>query len=307
MGVDQHNTLSIRRGSYPIRASDLPCAPPVHWREPETVFSAFPCRGSFCPDVVEPKVYNVSGAILKQVKQLAARMPLARQAAAVRLLLPRRAWYWAARMAAGAHGHLVARMGGNGPFTTAMMFDLWLRELSFGGAFPMPIRVTGAEIARVPGPRLHVWTHLPLTEVPLRVVLAEGGEPPVVVSDPGKVVGEDEFLVFGWPARTAAIPADGSAVRRVMANLREGRPVVFLADPYLGGALSDMPLRVAMRCAVPVVFQWAELGADGVLEVTFRYAPRQIVRNEDDIAVNMAFLDKANRAALARLGWTRPG
>lgn len=239
------------------------------------------------------------------MRRVAAQLPLARQAAAVRSMLPRRLWYSAALRLARLQGALATRMGGNGQFTTAMMFDLWLRELSFGGDFPLPYRVVGGEIAAGQGARLYVWTHLPLTEVPLHVVLALGGDVPAVVSDPGKVVGEDQFLVFGSATRARAIRANAGAVREVMATLRAGTPAVFLADAYLGGALRDLPLRVAMRTGVPVVFQWAELGADGVLEVVFQYAPRSPVRTEEDVAVNLAFLAERNREALLRLGWAR--
>ena len=223
----------------------------------------------------------------------------------VRRVVPRAAWYGTALTVARLQGRLVARMGGNAAFTTAMMLDFWLRELSFGGVFPIPYRVKGAEVGRTPGPKLYTWTHLPRTEVPLRVGLEEGGEPPAVVADPGKIVNEREFLVFGWKEHIEAIPADEHLVRHVRATLKQGRPVVFLADPFLGGALTDLPLRLAAKAGAPVVFQWAELAADGVLDVEFRLAPQPM--NEDDAAIeeNLAFLRERNREALKRLGWDR--
>ncbi len=234
---------------------------------------------------------------------MAAHLPLSRQAAIVRRLLPPRAWYRCALTAARLQGHLVQRMGGNGAFTTAIMLDFWLRELSFGGSFPLPYRVTGREVVLAPGPRVYTWTHLPLTEVPLRVGLEEGSEPPAVVADRGKIVGDRQFLVFGWKQHIEAIPADDQLLRQVRAKLKGGRSVVFLADPYLGGELSDLPLRLAARMGVPVVFQWAELAPDGVLDVEFRLAPRPLNEDEAAIQENLAFLRDRNREALARLGW----
>ncbi len=247
----------------------------------------------------------MSRSVLKSLKRLAAHLPLSRQAAIVRRVMPRAVWYRTALTMARLQGKLVEQMGGNAAFTTAMMLDFWLRELSFGGVFPIPYRVTGAEVCRTPGAKLYTWTHLPLTEVPLRVGLEVGGEAPAVVADYGKIVNEREFLVFGWKEHIEAIPADEYLVRHVRAKLKEGRPVVFLADPFLGGELTDLPLRIAAKVGVPVVFQWAELAEDGVLDVEFRLAPRPM--SEDDAAVgeNLAFLRERNHEALARLGWNR--
>lgn len=240
------------------------------------------------------------------MKRLAAHVPLSRQAVILRHVLPRGLWFRAALAMARMQGRVVAGMGGNGNFTTLMMLGFWLRELSFGGEFPIPYRVTGAEVVQAPGPKLYTWTHLPLTEVPLRVGLEIGGSEPAVVSDPGKVVGDHEFLVFGWPRRIEALRADAQLLSRVKASLRAGKSVVFLADQYLGGPLSEVPLRVAARLRVPLVFQWAELQPDGVLDVTFRLAPHPFSEDEHAMAENLAFLREQNEAALERLGWGRP-
>ncbi len=246
---------------------------------------------------------KVSKRVLNGLKRVAAHLPLTRQARLVRRVLPRSLWFKTAVAMARAQGGLVARMGGNGPFTTALMLDFWLRELSFGGEFPIPYRVTGADVVRSPGPKLYTWTHLPLTEVPLRVGLEQGGESPAVVADPGNIVGENEVLVVGWTRRVEAIPADDQLLLRVRSKLAAGRPVVFLADQFLGGPLSDVPLRLAARLRVPVVFQWAELAQDGVIEVTFQFAPESGWDEERGIAANVQFLRERNRAALQRLGW----
>lgn len=247
----------------------------------------------------------MSSSVLKNLKALATRLPLSRQASLVRRTVPRRGWYRTALAVARLQGRLVARMGGNGPFTTAMMLDFWLRELSFGGEFPIPYRVQGAEAFLLPGPKIYTWTHLPLTEVPLRAGLEGGCEPPAVVADAGKIVGNREFLVFGWKDRMEAIPADDHLVRNVRAKLKQGRPVVFLADPFLGGPLSDLPLRIAALVGVPVVFQWAELADDGVLDVTFQMAPRALAEGEAALEADLAFLRERNREALRRLGWNQ--
>lgn len=246
---------------------------------------------------------RVSGTILKGLKGLASHLPLSRQARLVRQAVPRRLWFRTALAIARTQGHLVARMGGNGAFTSAMMLDFWLRELSFGGYFPIPYRVQGLDALLAPGPKVYTWTHAPLTELPLRVGLQEGCVPPTVVADPGNVVGDNELLVVGWKERAKAIPADDALLRRVRSTLRGGTPVVFLSDAYLGGPLSDVPLRLAAKLRVPVVFQWAELAADGVIDVTFQYAPHPPEGGEAALEANLAFLRERNREILRRFGW----
>ncbi len=240
---------------------------------------------------------------VRGLKQLATYLPLNRQAVLVRRLLPRRAWYRAALTVARAQGRLVARMGGNGALTTELMLDHWLRELSFAGYFAIPYRVRGLEVCKTPGPKLYTWTHLPLTEVPLRVGLEQGCAAPAVVSDVGKVVGESEFLVFGWPERIEALPVNDQLLSRVKGTLRAGKSVVFLADPHLGGAMSEVPLRIAGRLHVPMVLQWADLQPDGHIEVTFRLAPRPLNENDEAVEENLRFLREARNRRLTALGW----
>lgn len=257
------------------------------------------------PRRAQEQAGKVGGTFRKQLKQITAHLPLARQATLVRHILPRGLWYRAALSISRTQGRIVRQIGGNGEFTTALMLDFWLRELSFGGPFPIPYRITGAEVVRSPGAKLYTWTHLPLTEVPLRVGLEVGGAEPAVVSDPGKVVGQNEFLVFGWSRRIEALPADEHLLGRVKRTLRAGKSVVFLADQLLGGPLSEVPLRVAARLHVPLVYQWANLQPDGVMDVTFQLAPFPMSRTEAEIAANLDFLRERNRVALEGLGLRR--
>lgn len=245
----------------------------------------------------------VSDAAVRVLKQVATHLPLRRQAALVSQLLPSRLWFRAALAISQAQGRLVTRMGGNGRLTAALMLDHWLRELSFFGTYPFPYRSTGVEVFRIPGPKLFCWTHLPLTEVPLRVGLENGGPPVAVVSDMGKIVGNNEFQVFGWKEHMEALPVDGRLLSRVKSTLRSGKSVVFLADHYLGGPMSEVPLRLAAKVRVPLILQWAELAPDGTLEITFREAPFPYSQTEEEIAANMAFLKDARDRTLVDLGW----
>lgn len=250
-----------------------------------------------------PILARLSDTLVLGLKRAATHLPLKRQAALVSTVLPARLWFRAALTISRAQGKLVQRMGGNGALTAALMFDHWLRELSFYGGYPLPYRSRGLEVCLTPGPKLFCWTHLPLTEIPMRVYLERGGAPVAVVSDPGKIVGENEFQVFGWPTRMEALPADSHLLSRVKTTLRAGKSVVFLADHYLGGPMSEVPLRLAAKLRVPLVLQWAELTPQGSLEITYREAPHPFSETEAEIAENIAFLKDARDHTLTALGW----
>ena len=251
-------------------------------------------------------VLALGAPVIRLLKRAATHLPLHRQAELVARMLPARLWYRAALTISRAQGRLVERMGGNRVLTTELMMDYWLRELSLAGPYPIPYRCRGLDLVMGPGAKLLTWTHLPLTEFPLRSY-CEGGAPPLaVVSDPGKIVGENEFLVFGWPARVEAIPTDARLLKRVIGTLRRGKTVVFLADHYLAGPMSDVPVRLAGRLGVPLLFTSAEFGEDGVMDVLFSEAPHPYSRNEEEVAANLAYLREARNRALLRLGWSRP-
>ncbi|MGI4827321.1 MAG: hypothetical protein ACRYFU_03895 [Janthinobacterium lividum] len=250
-----------------------------------------------------PILGKLSDTVVLGLKRAATHLPLKRQAVLISSLLPARLWFRAALVISRAQGRLVQRMGGNGTLTAALIFDHWLRELSFCGQYPLPYRSHGLEVCLTPGPKLFCWTHLPLTEIPMRVYLERGGAPVAVVSDPGKIVGENEFQVFGWPDRMEALPADSHLLSRVKTTLRSGKSVVFLADHYFGGPMSEVPLRLAAMLRVPLVLQWAELTPDGSLEITYREAPFPCSQTEAEIAENLAFLKTARDRTLTTLGW----
>ena len=244
----------------------------------------------------------LAAPFLRVLKWFATQLPLNRQAALVAHLLPRRWWYRAALRCSTYHGRLIAAIGGNGPLTRDLMLGHWLRQLSFSGKFPIPHRITGVEILRAPGPKLYTWTHLPLTEIPLVAVVHSNLDEPTVVADPGKIIEGNRFLVFGGGSRLPAIPTDRFMLGRVRETLRAGRSIVFLSDPYLGGPLSDVPLRMAARLKVPIVMLWAELQTDGVMEITLRWAPQPVIHDAAGLAENLSFLREHNQRILGELG-----
>lgn len=232
-------------------------------------------------------------------------MPLSRQARVLAGVLPRRYWYGCALGMARVHGRLTGAHGGNAALTEALMLDHWLRELTRSGEFPIPYVLHGRDViarARAEGPVVYCWTHLPLTEIPLRALVDSGLDEPVVVSDSGNITTEGDFRVFGLARRMETILANRQSMVRMRNVLREGRSVVCLADAYLGSPLLRHPLSVAGNVGATVLFQWAERKADGTLEVTFRDAPHPKCESEAAIDANLEFLRRENRRVLDRLG-----
>jgi hypothetical protein len=236
-------------------------------------------------------------------------MPLSRQARVASALLPSRFRFRFGLAASRWQGRLVARLGGNGPLTEALMRDHWLRELTFHGSFPIPTRVRGLEVMdkySVPGPVLYCATHLPLGEIPLRVPMEFGYPIPVPVADPGRVLEQERYVVAGMSERIPALPVSPYVLARMRTLLLRGTPVVCLADNEFGGELSTNPLRLAARLRIPVIFVWAELARDRVIDVTFQLAPHPLCETEDAIAENLRLLQEINGRVLRSLGVESP-
>lgn len=242
----------------------------------------------------------------RALKRLATQLPLHTQVELVGRLLPRRLWFRAALRVAALQGRMVARMGGNGALTRALMLDHWLRELTLRGHYPLPYRVHGREVLCMPGPKLYTWTHLPLVEVPLRAIVEQSGVKTSVVADAGKVIEGERFAVYGVKQHPEALRVEDQLLLRVRRKLQAGETVCFLADHYLGGALSEVPVRLAARLRVPLVMQWAELAPDQVFDVTFRLAPYPCPENEAEVQGNLRFLRDTNRRVLEELNWYQP-
>jgi hypothetical protein len=149
---------------------------------------------------------------------------------------------------------------------------------------------------------VYCWIHEPLTEFPLRTYLEQGHREPMVVADRGRIIGVDQLMVAGLAKCVTAIPANRYALGRAQRSLREGLPVVCLADAQLGGTLYPLVLQLAGRVGARVVFQWAKRRPDGTIEVTFMNAPRPYCETAEAVHENLAFLRAAQQSALAALG-----
>jgi hypothetical protein len=204
------------------------------------------------------------------------------------------------------HAMLTGAMGGNRVLTEANVLDSWLQELTNSGAYPIPWRAVRVDGLKSGDPKrgvLYYWTHLPLFSIPLHASMEMGYETPLVVADPGNILGESEFMVPGQTKRALAIPASLHVLVRIRTALQEGGAVACLADAEMGGPVSSNVLRIAGQAGARVVFQWAERRPDGVIDVYFINAPRPFNESEEDIEVNLEFLRVENRRILDSLGW----
>jgi hypothetical protein len=241
----------------------------------------------------------------KPLRWLASLLQLRRQVRFVAWVLPNRHWYRAALAMCRWQGALNGALGGNRVLTEAVMLDHWLWELTAVGPYPIPWTVTGAEIIESADPQigtLYCWVHEPLAEFPLRPYLERGYREPMIVADRGRIIGVDQLMVAGLQQRVTAIPANRYALGRAQRSLREGVPVVCLADAQLGGTLYPLVLQLAGRVGARVVFQWAKRRPDGTIEVTFANPPHSKCDTEEAVRENLAFLRAAQQRALAALG-----
>jgi hypothetical protein len=240
------------------------------------------------------------------LKTLGSWITHRRQVQLVELFIPRRRWYRTAVYISRLHAMLTGAMGGNHALTEAIVLDSWLEKLTTAGAYPIPCNTVKADALEGGDPKrgvLYCGTHLPLRRVPLRALVEMGYEVPVIVADPGNILGEDEFTVPGKTERARAIPASRHVLMKIQTILEEGGAVGCLADAELGGPVSSNVLRIAGKAGARVVFQWAERQQDGVIDIYFVNPPRPFNESEEDIEVNLEFLRAVNRRILDSLGW----
>jgi hypothetical protein len=201
-------------------------------------------------------------------------------------------------------GRVMGWFGSNPALTEAAMRDEWLHELTLHGGFPIPWRLHGRDVLDhyKNSPVLYYTMHLPLCEIPLRVVVELGYPVPVFLADPGRIVDQDKLVVPGLETRTRSLPSTDSPLVRMRTLLQRQQSVGCLADRYFAGDFHVNPLRLAGRLGVPVIFPFAELGPDGVVEVTFQPLPYPLCETEEEIEHNVSFLREIRDRILRSLG-----
>ncbi len=230
--------------------------------------------------------------------------PLKRQVRVVAMVVPVSHWYAAAECVSRAHGWVAQLASRNGRLTRALVLDYWLRELTLRGPFTIPWRiedVSGLQHAEPGRAIFFCWTHVPLIEFALST-LVELGQQPLMVCDEGMMVDTNKFVAPGLADRMDAIPARTSSLRRVLASLRAGRSVAWLADPLLGGRISSQTLRLVALSGARLVFGWGERDGDGTIAIRMVDPPFPDCETPAAIEANLEVLRRERRRILRELG-----
>ena len=240
------------------------------------------------------------------ISRLKKMLPLSRQVKILARLIPARFWFRCALLSSHLQGRIAQRTGGNGKLTELVMRDHWLREFTERGRFPVPIRLRGREVLDefLPhGPVLYCPIHVGMSDIPLRFLAEHGYPVPVPVADSGRMVGGELYPVMGMNLSIPALGAGPHALARVRTVLLHGTSVACLADrDYLDERFNANPVRLAARMRVPLIFPWATLAKDGVIDCEFRAAPHPYGESEAAIEENLNALRQIREGILASLG-----
>jgi hypothetical protein len=247
---------------------------------------------------------SLPGRISAALKKFVGRMPFKRQVRMVARVVPARFRFRTALRVSRLHGRLTVMRGGNRVFTEALMLDLWLRELTFSGPYPIPMRVVGGELLKTLGDgrgTLFCWTHLPLIELTLQPLMREGYSP-MVLADSGMMVEGNQLLIPGLEQRTGAILNDAGGLLRIRTTLRGGGTVSCLLDPMIAGPISPLILQLACRLGTRIILNWAELTERDEVQVTYMELPSASGDGEASIDELLDYIRMRNHQQLEAMG-----
>jgi hypothetical protein len=240
------------------------------------------------------------------ISRLKQMLPLSRRAQILACLVPARFWFRCAIVCSKVQGRITAKMGGNGKLTELVMRDHWLREFTGRGPFRVPIRIMGRDVLDnyLPqGPVLYCTMHIGMSDMPLRFLMEEGYAVPVPIAHSGRMAPGDLYPVTGMNRLTPALMAGPHVLSRARTLLLQGTSVACLAERnYMDDEFNANPLRLAARLRVPLIFTWATLARDGVIDVEFRAAPHPYCDGEAEMEENLNALLRLRDAILASIG-----
>jgi hypothetical protein len=240
------------------------------------------------------------------ISRLKQMLPLSRQAEILARLVPARFWFRCAIVCSRLQGRIAAKMGGDGKLTELVMRDHWLREFTDRGRFPLPMRVAGREVLDeyLPqGPVLYCTMHIGMSDMPLRFLVDQDYAVPVPIAHGGRMVAGERYPVTGMNLLTPALMAGPHVLSRARTLLLRGTSVACLAERnYTDGEFNANPLRLAARLRVPLIFTWATLARDGVIDVEFRAAPHPYCDGEAEMEENLNGLLRLRDTILASIG-----
>lgn len=241
------------------------------------------------------------------LKLLAKAVSLERRARLLAAVVPPQHRFRAAVLMSRWHGFASSTLGGSKRgFTEAYMREHWLIELSRLGAFPVPLRVTGAELLG-PSPSdragvLMCGTHVPLLRAILRAAIETGHPPSLVLAKPNTMMSGTAMLQpTGLEEGIPAAPPGAEGLLKIRSVLRKNGLAACTLDGALGAPSHPDVLILAGWLGARIVHFTATLAPDGVIDISFHNRVHPFCDSYEAIQANLRAIQEEEVRLLAAL------
>jgi hypothetical protein len=185
------------------------------------------------------------------------------------------------------------------------MREDWLIELSQLGAFPIPMRVCGAEFLRAAASDrcgvILCGTHVPLIRVVLTAAILHGRRIELVVAQPNSSNVNNTIQPTGL-SECVPIAAPGlNGLLKIRTVLGRNGLAACTLDERIGSPSRPDLLVLAGRLGARVVTYRVSLASDGVVNVSFQNAPYPFCDSDEAIEANLKSIQEDERRAIASL------
>lgn len=241
------------------------------------------------------------------LKLLAKTVSLERRARLLAVVVPPKHWFRAAMLMSRWHAFASSTFGGSKRgLTEAYMREHWLIELSRLGAFPVPLRISGAELlAPSPSDRggvLMCGTHVPLLRAVLRAAIQTGHPPDLVLAKPntmmkGSAALQPTGLAYGVPAA----PPGAEGLLKIRTVLRKNGLVACTLDGDPGAPSHPDVLVLAGWLGARIVHFTPMLAPDDVIEISFHNRVHPFCDSYEAIQANLREIQEEEARLLAAL------
>jgi hypothetical protein len=241
------------------------------------------------------------------LKLLARAVSLKSRVRLFAAIVPPQHWFQGAILMSRWHARVTSALNrSRRGISEAYLRENWLVELSRLGPFPVPMRVSGAELldsaASDRGGRVLCGTHLPLLMVMLRAAILSGHKPELAVADPSNIRPEVCGLQpTGLSEGVPAAPPGPIGLLRIRTILRNNGLVACTLDRHAGGPSHPDLLVLAGRLGARIITYRTELASDGVVSVSFDNAVHPYCHSYAAIEANIQTIQEEERRLLASL------
>jgi len=241
------------------------------------------------------------------LKLLAKTVSLERRVRLLAAIVPPQHRFRAAVLMSRWHAFASSTFGGSKRgFTEASMREHWLIELSKLGPFPVPLRITGAELlAPSPSDRAGVLmcgTHVPLLRAVLRAAIQAGHPPGLVLAKPNTMMkGSAKLQPTGLEQGVPAAPPGAEGLLKIRTVLRKNGLVACTLDGAHGAPSHPDVLILAGWLGTRIVHFSAMLAPDGVVDVSFHNTVHPFCDSYEAIEANLKAIRDIETSLLAAL------